>query len=139
MDLQSKYIAETITIFSQNAMYIFFLQNIWLFRHWLLRFTHVKLLFIKYIWIKNQCQILSLYFYFKKNYNKFVIVKEWGWTARNSIARQSFARHFWQEINCSTQNLSTARIQLILAKLDSSKWQKSDNFLHASICCNSKM
>ncbi len=36
---------------------------------------------------------------------------EWGSTARNSIARQPFARHFWQEINCSTQNLSTARIQ----------------------------
>ncbi len=34
---------------------------------------------------------------------------EWGSTARNLIARQSFARHFWQEINCSTQNLSTAR------------------------------
>jgi hypothetical protein len=49
---------------------------------------------------------------------------EWGWTARNAIARQSFARHFWQQINCSTQILSTARIQLILAKPDSSKWQK---------------
>ncbi len=58
---------------------------------------------------------------------KFTIQLEWGWTAQNSIARQSFARHFWQEINCSTQNLSTARIQLILAKLDSSKWQKSVN------------
>jgi hypothetical protein len=37
---------------------------------------------------------------------------DWGSTARNLIARQSFARHFWQEINCSTQNLSTARIRL---------------------------
>jgi hypothetical protein len=36
---------------------------------------------------------------------------EWGWTAQNLIAQQLFARHFWQEINCSTQNLSTARIQ----------------------------
>jgi hypothetical protein len=49
---------------------------------------------------------------------------EWGWTARNLIAQQSIGQHFWQEINCSTQNLSTARIQLILAKPDSSKWQK---------------
>ncbi len=53
---------------------------------------------------------------------------EWGWTAWNSIARQSFARHFWQQINCSTQNWSTARIQLILAQLDSSSWQKSDKW-----------
>ncbi len=52
---------------------------------------------------------------------------EWGSTARNLIARQSFAQNFWQEINCSKQNISTARIQWILAKLDSSKWQKSDN------------
>ncbi len=51
-------------------------------------------------------------------------LKEWWWTAQNSIARQSFARHFWQQINCSTQNLSTAQIQLILAQLDSSRWQK---------------
>jgi hypothetical protein len=51
---------------------------------------------------------------------------EWGWTARNSIARQSFAGHFWQQINCSTRNWSTARIQLILAQLDLNKWQKSD-------------
>jgi hypothetical protein len=36
------------------------------------------------------------------------IKNEWGSTARNLIAQQSFARHFWQEINCSTQNLSTA-------------------------------
>ncbi len=62
---------------------------------------------------------------------------EWGWTARNSIARQSFARHFWQEINCSTQNLSTARIQLILAKPDSSVKQLS-LFFH-SFVCDSKM
>ncbi len=52
---------------------------------------------------------------------------EWGWTARNLIALQSIGRHFWQEINCSAQNLSTARIQLILAQPDSSSWQKSDN------------
>ncbi len=58
-----------------------------------------------------------------------LILQEWGWTARNSIARQSFARHFWQQINCSTQNLSTARIQLILAKPDSSKWQKKCQLL----------
>ncbi len=51
-------------------------------------------------------------------------VKEWGWTARIAIARHAFARHFWQQINCSTQILSFARIQLILAKPDSSKWQK---------------
>jgi len=41
---------------------------------------------------------------------------EWRWTAQNLIARQSIGRHFWQEINCLTQNLSTALIQLILAK-----------------------
>ncbi len=54
-----------------------------------------------------------------------IYLSEWGWTARNSIARQSFARHFWQQINCSTQNISTARIQFILAKPDSSKWLSS--------------
>ncbi len=34
---------------------------------------------------------------------KFIPISftEWGSTARNLIARQSFARHFWQEINCS--------------------------------------
>ncbi len=48
--------------------------------------------------------------------------EEWGWNAQNLIARQSIGRHFWQEINCSTQNLSTARIQLILAQPDSSSW-----------------
>ncbi len=55
---------------------------------------------------------------------------EWGWTARNSIARQSIGRYFWQEINCSTQNLSNARIQLILAQLDSSSWQKKWPMVH---------
>jgi hypothetical protein len=65
---------------------------------------------------------------------RWVASPEWGWTARNAIARQSFARHFWQEINCSTQNLSTARIQLILAKLDSSKWQKKWQ-LFATVKC----
>ncbi len=43
---------------------------------------------------------------------------EWVSTARNLITWQSIGRHFWQEINCSTQNLSTARIQLILAQPD---------------------
>ncbi len=37
-------------------------------------------------------------------------IEEWGSTAWNLIARQSIGGHFWQEINCSTQNLSTARI-----------------------------
>ncbi len=36
--------------------------------------------------------------------NTFCLLSEWGWTARNVIARQSFARHFWQQINCSTRN-----------------------------------
>jgi hypothetical protein len=60
---------------------------------------------------------------------------EWGWTARNAIARQSFARHFWQQINCSTQILTTARIQLILAKPDSSKWQKKWQLLDSVEQC----
>ncbi len=34
--------------------------------------------------------------------------EEWVSTAQNLIARQSIGQHFWQEINCSTQNLSTA-------------------------------
>ena len=55
--------------------------------------------------------------------------KEWGWTARIAIARHAIARHFLQENNCSTQILSTARIQLILAKPDSSKWQKKRQLL----------
>ena len=37
---------------------------------------------------------------------------EWVSTARNLIARQSIGQHFWQEINCSTQNFSTAQIEL---------------------------
>ncbi len=69
---------------------------------------------------------------------------EWGWTARIAIAQHAIARHFWQEINCSTRNWQTARIQLILAKLDSSKRQKSDNCSTVSsnwnsIFCDSKM
>ena len=40
------------------------------------------------------------------SFSKFKL--EWVWTAQNLIARQSIGRHFWQEINCSTQNLSTA-------------------------------
>jgi hypothetical protein len=47
---------------------------------------------------------------------------EWGSTAQNLIARQSIGRHFWQEINYSTQNLSTARIKLSRAQPDSSSW-----------------
>ena len=52
----------------------------------------------------------------------FVPFNEWVSTARNLIARQSIGQHFLQEINCSTQNLSTAWIQLILAQPDSSSW-----------------
>ena len=53
----------------------------------------------------------------------FRISFEWGWTARIGIARHAFARHFWQQINCSTQILSFARIQLILAKPENVKVQ----------------
>ncbi len=53
------------------------------------------------------------------NYYFMTYQPEWGWTARNLNARQSIGRHFWQEINCSTQILPTARIQLILAQPDS--------------------
>jgi hypothetical protein len=49
-------------------------------------------------------------------------IDQWGWTARNSIAQQSTGQHFWQEINCLTQNLSTARIELSRAQPDSSSW-----------------
>ena len=61
---------------------------------------------------------MQSFFTYLKNYLAFAslifdYVCEWGWTARNLIARQSIVRHFWQEINCSSQNLSTARIQLI--------------------------
>jgi hypothetical protein len=55
---------------------------------------------------------------------KILLINEWGWTAQNSIARQSIGRHFWQEINCLTRNFSTAWIQLNRAELDSSRWQK---------------
>ena len=87
---------------------------------------------------------LSVNQYFKINSKKsFRQWNEWGWTAWNLIARQSFARHFWQEINCSTQNLSTARIQLILAKLDSSKWPKKcravDTQFFATVKCKSSI
>jgi hypothetical protein len=44
---------------------------------------------------------------------------EWVSTARNLIARQSIGQHFWQEINCSTQNFSNARIELSRAQPDS--------------------
>jgi hypothetical protein len=49
---------------------------------------------------------------------------EWGWTARIAIARHAIARHFWQEINCSTRNWQTVRIKLILVKPDSNRWRK---------------
>ena len=39
-----------------------------------------------------------------KFYRKSKVMLEWGWTARIAIARQSFARHFWQQIYCSTWN-----------------------------------
>jgi hypothetical protein len=39
-------------------------------------------------------------------------VNEWGWTAQIAIAQHAIARHFLQEINCSTQNLKTAWIGL---------------------------
>jgi hypothetical protein len=66
------------------------------------------------------------------NFIRLPEFQEWGWTAQNSIARQSFARHFWQEINCSTQNLSTAWIQLILSQPDLSRWQKYCQLLESS-------
>ncbi len=66
---------------------------------------------------KGQCGILKVI-----ALRSIFVSYEWGWTAQNSIARQSFARHFWQEINCSTQNLSTAQIRLSEDKLDSSSW-----------------
>ena len=50
--------------------------------------------------------------------------EEWGWTARIAIARHAIARHFWQEINCSTRNWQTVRIKLILVKPDSNRWRK---------------
>ena len=58
----------------------------------------------------------------------FIKQNEWGWAARNLIAQQSIGWHFWQEINCKTQNLSTAEIHLILAQLDSKSLQKSDKW-----------
>ncbi len=61
---------------------------------------------------------------------------EWGWTARIAIARHAFARHFWQQNYCSTQIISFARIQLILAKPDSSKWQKKWQLLDSSSSCH---
>jgi hypothetical protein len=61
----------------------------------------------------NHCAIII---YKRIEYN------EWGSTARNLIARQLIGRHFWQEINCSTQNFSTARIELSQAQPDSSSW-----------------
>jgi hypothetical protein len=57
--------------------------------------------------------------YFMFKLFKLKTFNEWVSTAQNLIARQSIGQHFWQEINCSTQNLSTARIHLILAQPDS--------------------
>jgi hypothetical protein len=37
----------------------------------------------------------------KLKWSSWCVLREWGWTARNLIARQSTGRHFWQEINCS--------------------------------------
>ena len=94
--------------------------------------------YIKSIWKNYKCfKIKTIFFKFdeKKSWHKLIKIPnflEWGWTARNSIARQSFARHFWQQMNCSAQNLSTAQIQLILAQLDSSRWQKSDKWFSLS-------
>ncbi len=48
--------------------------------------------------------LLDIYFLSTRNF-------EWGWTARIAIARHAIARHFWQEINCS----SLARINWIRA------------------------
>ncbi len=72
--------------------------------------------------VGNGKMLISIIFISRK-ITEYVFI-EWGWTARIAIARHAFARHFWQQINCSTQILSFARIQLILAKPDSSKWQK---------------
>jgi hypothetical protein len=81
-------------------------------------------------WLANlNCRLLS-YRFKKELCNKFFWGNffEWGSTARNLIAQQSIGWHFWQEINCKTQNLSTAQIHLILAQLDSKSWQKSDKW-----------
>ncbi len=76
---------------------------------------------VRLVFILIHFHFFTILFLYDVFWSRF---REWGWTAQNLIARQSFARHFWQEINWSTQNLSTARIQLILAHLDSSSWQK---------------
>ncbi len=52
------------------------------------------------------------------------ICYEWVSTAQNSIARQSIGQHFWQEINSSTQNFSTAWIKLNRAQPDLTSWKK---------------
>ncbi len=93
--------------------------------------------FILYLAFKIKYILQNSSLQYKETFKRLVWISEFnqthlferGWTARNLIARQSFARHFWQQINCSTQNLSTAQIQLILAKPDSSKWQKKCQLL----------
>jgi mannitol/fructose-specific phosphotransferase system IIA component (Ntr-type) len=59
-------------------------------------------------------------FVFDANYIKKYLTdfEEWGSTAQNLIAQQSTGPHFWQEINCSTRNFSTARITLSQAQPD---------------------
>jgi hypothetical protein len=49
-----------------------------------------------------------------ENYISLFFLTSDGWvsTAQNLIARQSIGQHFWQEINCSTQNFPTAQIEL---------------------------
>jgi hypothetical protein len=88
---------------------------------------YIPVIFLITLHQSKNIEITSHYISLKTlNYttSHYTSLKEWGWTARIAIARHAIARHFLQENNCSTQILSTARIQLILAKPDSSKWQK---------------
>jgi hypothetical protein len=73
------------------------------------------------------CPFYDYYSKFSLNDNLWptlILITEWGWTARIAIARHAIARHFWQEINCSTRNWQTVRIKLILVKPDSNRWRK---------------
>ena len=102
------------------------------------RFIHYPTLFLYLIYILLHWKLLSvirdnfIVWLIESNWpspkSLLTIIYEWGWTARIAIARNAFARHFWQQNYCSTQILSFARIQLILAKPDSSKWQKKCHF-----------
>jgi hypothetical protein len=76
---------------------------------------------------------------FDQKWEKKKILFEWGSTAQNLIARQSIGQHFWQEINCSTQNFSTAQIKLSRAQPDSTSWQKSDNWSTIMLFCSKNM